>query len=313
MLAKGVLSILLKSNTFKGILDELPTWNNMKSSDCFEYGIDYYGNDLDEDYDSTDSANACQVKCQQTQGCNFWTWTPDYHNACWKKSSKGEVIPATQAVSGPAYCDNPNPDPTPGPDGPQGPPGVILKYDLLSNSQPGINYPNGHVGAFVPQKWAAGHVNHELQEYVPEAAVQNKDTNEITITAMKNNGRITSARLESYQVWSTAQSSDIKYHGYLEVRSTLPAKTNGWNFEGAWPAIWMLGTGNGQEWPRTGEIDIVEVINGNPTVYMSLHSTILNQHPPGSPYHLQNVDLSQDVLIAGFEWNLHDEQIDLTW
>ena len=144
----------------------------MKS--CFEYGLDYFGNDLNEGhYDSTDSADACQVKCQQTSGCNFWTWTPDYHNACWKKSSKGEVIPHSQAVSGPAYCDNPNPEPIPGPEGPQGPPGVILKYDLLSNSQPGINYPNGHVGAFVPQKWAAGHVNHELQEYVPEAAVQN--------------------------------------------------------------------------------------------------------------------------------------------
>ena len=29
------------------------------------------------------------------------------------------------------------------------------------------------------------------------------------------------------QVWSTAQSSDIKMRGYLEVRSTLPAKVNG--------------------------------------------------------------------------------------
>ena len=140
-----------------------------------------------------------------------------------------------------------------------------------------------------------------------------------SITAQKNpnNGKITSARLESYQVWSTAQSSDIKYHGYLEVRATLPAKSNGWNFEGAWPAIWMLGTGNGNGWPKHGEIDIVEIVNGNPTVYMSLHSTNHHgggpQHPPENPYHLQNVDLIQNILIAGFEWNIHDEQIDLTW
>ena len=136
---------------------------------------------------------------------------------------------------------------------------------------------------------------------------------------MKNNGRITSARLESYQVWSTAQSSDIKYHGYVEVRSTLPAKTNGWNFNGAWPAIWMLGTGNGHDWPKHGEIDIVEAVDGKPDIVMSLHSTNHNhnnggsQHPPENPYRLQNVDLSQDVLISGFEWNLHHEQIDLTW
>ena len=58
---------------------------------------------------------------------------------------------------------------------------------------------------------------------------------------------------------------------------------------------------------------IVEVINGDPTIYMTLHSTNLHLNPPKNPYQLQNVDLSQDILIAGFEWNLHDEQIDLTW
>ena len=65
-----------------------------------------------------------------------------------------------------------NPEPIWAPNGPQGPPGAMLKYDLLSNSQPSINYPNEHIGAFVPQKWPAGFVNNELQEYVPEAAFQ---------------------------------------------------------------------------------------------------------------------------------------------
>ena len=86
------------------------------------------------------------------------------------------------------------------------------------------------------------------------------------------------------QVWSTAQSLDIKMRGYVEVRSTLPAKVNGGNLkvgdllhspdwlslmlvcQGSWPAIWMLGTGNGHEWPRHGEIDIVEAVNGDPRV-----------------------------------------------
>merc|ERR1712236_80872 len=185
------------------------------------------------------------------------------------------------------------------PDGPQGPDGAILKYDLHSNSQPGINYPGGNLGAFVPQTWPAGVVNHELQEYVPN--------------------EITSARLESYQVWSTAQSADIKNRGYVEVRSTLPASSsNGWSMKGAWPAIWMLGTGNGNEWPNHGEIDIVEAVNGDPTIVMSLHSTNHwggePQHPPKNPIQM-NADLTRDHLIAGFEWNVRNEvgQIDLTW
>ena len=56
--------------------------------------------------------------------------------------------------------------------------------------------------------------------------LEDPNTNEITIKAEKHeDGGITSARLESYQVWSTAQSPDIKYRGYVEVRtqeSNLP-------------------------------------------------------------------------------------------
>ena len=92
--------------------------------------------------------------------------------------------------------------------------------------------------------------------------------------------------------------------GYLEVRSTLPAKVNGGNLkvvaislfllpervfspildtlfigiitchQGSWPAIWMLGSGNGHEWPRHGEIDIVEAVNGDPRVDTRFCKTI---------------------------------------
>ena len=47
-----------------------------------------------------------------------------------------------------------------------------MQYDLLSNSQPGINYPGTHIGAFVAQDWPPGVVNDEDQAYVPEAATQ---------------------------------------------------------------------------------------------------------------------------------------------
>ena len=137
---------------------------------------------------------------------------------------------------------------------------------------------------------------------------QDNVTNEITIKAQKHqDGGITSARLESYQVWTTAQSADIKYRGYVEVRSTLPAKVNGDQFKGSWPAIWMLGTGNGHDWPRHGEIDIVEAVNGAPRIYMTIHSTHHNggngQHPD-TPQFDANADFTDQPLIAGFEWNV---------
>ena len=117
------------------------------------------------------------------------------------------------------------------------------------------------------QDWPPGVVNNEQQAYTPSAASQDPNTGEVTIRAEKHSdGTITSARLESYQVWSTAQSGDIKTRGYVEVRATIPAKVDGGNLRGAWPAIWMLGTGNGHEWPRHGEIDIVEAVNGEPKV-----------------------------------------------
>ena len=43
-------------------------------------------------------------------------------------------------------------------------------------------------------------------------------TGQITITAeRKDDGGVYSGRCESYQIWTTAQSEDIKRHGYVEV------------------------------------------------------------------------------------------------
>ena len=59
------------------------------------------------------------------------------------------------------------------------------------------------------------------------------------------------------------------------MRSTLPAKPDGGNLRGSWPAIWMLGTGNGHEWPRHGEIDIVEMVGSRAS---NQGSRILGNH-----------------------------------
>jgi len=204
------------------------------------------------------------------------------------------------------------------PDGPVGPSGAILKYDLLENNYPGATY-----GAFLStyaapcmnSNMSCNH-NNELQTYQPDSASQ-AGNGEITIKAEKHSdGRITSARLESYQLWTTAQDPAIKTRGYLEVRSTIPAKPNGDQYRGSWPAIWMLGNGNGAGWPAHGELDIVEMVNGKPNCVMSTHSSGHHggnpMHPSGSIY--MNANLDTDELIAGFEWNLENSsQIDMTW
>merc|ERR1719477_418757 len=84
---------------------------------CFEQGVDYLGNDLQEGhYDSTSSAAECQKVCQRTNGCEAWTWDPTYHNACWKKSAKGQTQANSKVTSGPKYCEGDEPT-TPNPGG----------------------------------------------------------------------------------------------------------------------------------------------------------------------------------------------------
>merc|ERR1719186_244204 len=103
----------------------------------------------------------------------------------------------------------------------------------------------------------------------------------------------------------------------MNSRSMFPAKTDGACFKGAWPAIRMLGVDE-EEWPKNGEIDIVELRNGEPSVLMTLHSTnhhgAYGQNPPHNPLHL-NTDMTKIPVIFGLEWHVKaDEgQIDLTW
>ena len=186
-----------------------------------------------------------------------------------------------------------------------------LVYDLLEPMA------GGSLGAFRAIDRDYNH-NNEVERYKPSMAKQDPDSKFITITSNRGaDGNVYSGRLETYRIWSTASSEKTKTRGYVEVKATLPANSrDSKKFTGSWPAIWMLGPGNGAGWPKPGEIDIIEMVNGHPKLITSVHSASRHggnpRHPPNNGKAL-DADLTKDPLICGVEWNLHDNQIDLTF
>ncbi len=103
--------------------------------------------------------------------------------------------------------------------------------------------------------------NAELETYTNAPANVNVANGYLNITAMKQNGTYTSARIVS------TGSGNLTY-GRIEVRAKLPSG------RGTWPAIWMLpndyvyGT-----WPASGEVDIMEMVGYDPNnVHFSAHN-----------------------------------------
>jgi len=78
---------------------------------CYTNGIDYTGSNINNGLeDSAASAAGCQVNCQMTHGCTYFTWIssghadPSYRNTCWLKSGKGTPVSCSSCVSGPRVC-----------------------------------------------------------------------------------------------------------------------------------------------------------------------------------------------------------------
>merc|ERR1711934_880303 len=141
-------------------------------------------------------------------------------------------------------------------DGQKGPTGAKFHKDLLKGS-----FSGGEYGAFNAVHRLQNH-NQELQEYHKGSVKQDHNSGEITIKAEKHSdGKITSGKIETKNVWTTASDPAVKNRGYVEVRATLPAKVNGDKLVGAWPAIWLLGY-QPPVWPHCGELDIVELAKG---------------------------------------------------
>lgn len=138
--------------------------------------------------------------------------------------------------------------------------------------------------------------NNELQYYT-KARLQNASVGNgmLTITAIKEpteGSQYSSARLVS------KNKGDWTY-GRMEIRARLPIG------RGTWAAIWMLPTGwEYGDWPRSGEIDIMEFVGYEPdSVYGTVHTKSFN-HTIGTQVTkgLRFTDLKEAFHVYGIEW-----------
>ncbi len=154
-------------------------------------------------------------------------------------------------------------------------------------------------------KWSyelggGGWGNNELQAYTNSADNAFISGGNLTIQARReqsgNNG-YTSARL------ITKGKQSFQY-GRLDIRAKVPKG------KGVWPAIWMLGSDIDQNnWPRCGEIDIMELRGSTPDQLLStLHfgnsvadhrykgTTKIQPAPLSDDFHVYSVVRSKDLL-----------------
>lgn len=127
-----------------------------------------------------------------------------------------------------------------------------------------------------PLRWAMetggdGWGNHELEYYTDRSVNAHLHGGLLVIEARREeyvgsdggHARYTSARLSTRRTFTQA-------YGRFEARIKVPRG------QGIWPAFWMLGADIEKvEWPRCGEIDIMENVGKEPTV---AHGTV---HGPG--------------------------------
>lgn len=139
--------------------------------------------------------------------------------------------------------------------------------------------------------------NHELEYYTGKRAENARVENGILIIeARKENFEdmnYTSARLV------TKGKGDWQY-GKFEIKARIPKGI------GTWPAIWMLGSGQGYRWPDDGELDIMEHVGFNQGF---IHGTIHNKkYNEGSGTQKKTAiipvkDCSENFHVYGMEWS----------
>ena len=144
--------------------------------------------------------------------------------------------------------------------------------------------------------------NNERQYYTDREENIYLEDNKLHIRALDDsfaNRSYSSARIR------TKDKADFKY-GKFEIRAKVPEG------QGMWPAIWMMPTDNVYgTWPKSGEIDIMELVGHEPNV---VHGTVHygpdwpNNREHGGSITKSDGNYSDDFHIYSIIWR--PDQID---
>jgi hypothetical protein len=133
------------------------------------------------------------------------------------------------------------------------------------------------------------------------ANVQQDGQGHLVITPIRDSsGHWTSGRIETQRDDFAAPVG-----GQLEITASLQQpNVSGAAALGYWPAFWTLGTPfrtDGGQWPKDGEVDIMEDVNGLSSVYGTLHCGV----SPGGPCHETSGIGSGQRACSGCQTSFH--------
>lgn len=134
--------------------------------------------------------------------------------------------------------------------------------------------------------------NGEVQTYTKDEKNVFVKNGKLNITAIKDKELWTSTRIK------TQYKAEWTYC-YIEIRAKLPKGV------GTWPAIWMLPSydkyGN---WPRSGEIDIMEHVGYDQNViHTTVHTGAYNHRiNTQKGYHSKIKSVSDRFIVYAVEW-----------
>ncbi|MFE9674374.1 family 16 glycosylhydrolase [Streptomyces sp. NPDC006259] len=179
------------------------------------------------------------------------------------------------------------------------------EFEGVASSRPSERSWNTETGNRDAEGWG----NNELQYYTDDAANSRLDgAGHLLISARPAPaGSALPCHTQEFCPWTSARlTTEGKValtYGRAEIRAKLPTGT------GLLPAIWMLGD-NGVEWPGQGEIDICEVVGGEPrTVYGTAHGpTYFNEKGLGG-----STTLGADASRAFHTYAVDKQPRRITW